>query len=118
MTHAATRLVAVEMRGPWASFAAPSKATPSHVAPLQTRAQASAVLADASGEHDGVESAERRRQRSELAPDAIHEEIDRCLRGRIVGRFERPHVAGNPGHAEKARLRVQKLLDGARIHLE
>ena len=61
-----------------ARFAAASSSTPS-----QRRVAADAladrrrVLADAGGEDERVEPAERRRQRAELAPDAIDEEIDR-----------------------------------------
>ena len=42
--------------------------------------QPSAVLADARGEHDRVEPAERRGERAELAADPVDEQVDRRLR--------------------------------------
>src|SRR5262249_12787861 len=75
-----------------------------------------AVLSDTGCEHQGVQAAERRRKRAHLAPDAIHVEVDGELRPGIVGGEELPHVAGDPGDAEQARLVVDQLLDGARIH--
>ena len=73
---------AVLMRGPLrcvrARRRARRRATP-HRAQTRSRRRG-AVLADAGGEHDRVEPAERRRERAELAPDPVDEEIDRGLR--------------------------------------
>src|SRR5512144_2588601 len=80
-------------------------------------AQAPAVLADARGEDDRVEPAERGGERAQLAPDAVDEEVDRRLGRRVAARLERAHVARDAGDAEQARLLVDQLLDRARVHL-
>src|SRR5262247_921195 len=51
-------------------------AEPGRVA-ADARAQLGVVLADAGGDDDRVEAAERRGERAELAPDAMDEELDR-----------------------------------------
>ena len=84
-THAATRLSGALMRGPPRAFASASSVTPSHAASRHTRSRSDrAVLADAGGEHDRVEAAERGGERAQLAPDAIDEQVDRGLRTGIV----------------------------------
>src|SRR5512143_1136266 len=93
-----------------------------HAEPLRVAAhplaQARTVLADAGGEHDRVETPERRGERAQLAADPIDEEIDRGLRRRFRARLERAHVARDAGHAEQPGLLVDQLLDRARVHLE
>ena len=87
ITQAAARLLAVLMRGPPVALACASSSTPSQAAPRQTRSRTNGfVLADAAGEHDRVEAAERRRQRAELALDPVDEQIDRQRRARIASR--------------------------------
>ena len=57
-----------------------SSSTPSQAASRQTRSRSdAAVLADAGGEHDRVEPAERGGERAQLAPDAVDEQVDRGL---------------------------------------
>ena len=55
--------------------------------PADALADRRRVLADAGGEDDRVEAAERGGERAELAADPVDEEIDRELRPR-VGRLE------------------------------
>ena len=74
------------------------------------------VLADAAREHERIQPAERGGERAQLAPDAIAIEVDREPGPRIARGQERAHVARNAGHAEQARLVVEQLLDGARVH--
>ena len=76
------------------------------------------VLADAAGEHDGIESAQRARQRTQLPADAVNEQIHREFRSRFVGSKQGAHVAGNAGDAEQARLLIEQLFDGTGIHLQ
>ena len=80
ITHAATRLAGVLMRGPprRVGVGIELDAEPRGVA-ADALAQRRAVLADAGGEHDRVEPAERGRERAELAADPVDEEVDRRL---------------------------------------
>ena len=50
------------------------------------RTHGGCVLADAAGEHERVEAAQRRGERAELAPDPVAEQVDGELRARIVAR--------------------------------
>src|SRR5262249_29987148 len=74
------------------------------------------VLSDAGGEHERVQPAERGRERAQLAPDAMHVDVDRELRSRIARLQQLAHVARDPGDSEQARLVVEKLLDRTGVH--
>ena len=117
ITHAAVRLAAVLMRGPCFAFArrveldAEPGRLPAH--PLADRRR---VLADAGGEDDRVEAAERRGERAELAADPVDEEVDGELRPRLGRLEQRAHVARHARDAEQAGLAVDQLLDRPRVH--
>src|SRR5208282_3671479 len=81
-------------------------------------AQCRAVLADPGREDDGVQPAERSRERAQLAANSVNVEVDRRLRAGRVAFEQRTHVAGNARYAEQARLLVDELLDSACVHLE
>lgn len=117
MVHAETRAPGVLMRGPAPGIRGLVEldAEPGRVA-ANAFADGGRVLADAAGEHDRVQTAQRGGQRSEFAADAVADEIDGQLRPRIVRREKRAHVAGKPGHAEQPRLVIEEYLDRARVH--
>ena len=53
------------------------------------RADLGRALADPGGEHEGVEPAERRGERAELAADPLDEQIDRLRGARVVAGQQR-----------------------------
>src|SRR4029079_903381 len=67
-------------------------AEPSRAA-ANARAGLGRVLADTSGEDDGVEALQRSGERTELAADAVDVEVDRQLRSWLTAREQRAHVA-------------------------
>src|SRR5688500_17001572 len=75
-----------------------------------------AVLPDAGREHERIESAERGRERTQLAPDPVDVEVHGEFRPGIVRAEQLAHVARDAGDAEQARLAVEQLLDRARAH--
>src|SRR6478736_6200096 len=74
--------------------------------PAHALADRRGALADAGGEDDGVQAAERGGERAELAPDAIDEEFHRELRAGRFGLEELAHIARNSGNAEEPGLLV------------
>src|SRR5262245_16162723 len=74
------------------------------------------VLANAGGEHEGIEPAERSREHPGVESDAIDEVVDREGRGRIGTRFEIPHVVADAGKALEAALAIEQVLHGLRVH--
>ena len=88
ITHAPVGLVAVLMRGPPLAFAASSSSTPSQRRVCGTRARTIDALSRRSPpvKTMRVEAAQRRGERSQLAADAIDEQIASGLRARVVAR--------------------------------
>ena len=74
------------------------------------------MLADAAGEDHGVDPAQGGGERTEFAPDAVAEQIDRLFCFRSVGRQEFAHVRGDPGDAEQARLLVEQAGQCMTVH--
>jgi hypothetical protein len=76
------------------------------------------MLADARSEHEGVDPAGGGRQRTELAPYAVDEQLD-CEPGAgVVAPKQGSHVARQAGHAKQPRLLVDQRFDGSRIHAQ
>ena len=63
------------------------------------------ILADAGGEHERIEPAERGRQHAGVKPDAIDEVIERKRGPRIGARLEVAHVVADAGQALQAASR-------------
>src|SRR5688572_1143085 len=74
------------------------------------------ALANAGGEDDRVQAAERRGEGAKLAPDAVNKEIHRQLGARLRGFEQNAHVARDARYAEQARLLVDQFLKRARVH--
>lgn len=70
------------------------------------------MLADAGGEDEAVEAAERARQCADFPADAKDEEVYRLFRMGIGARKQRAHIARqSAGDAEEAGATVKKILD-------
>ena len=74
------------------------------------------VLADAPREHERIQAAEDRGERSELPRNPIDEKLD-CLmcRWRIAGK-QRSHVTRDARYAEKTRSFVEQMLERRCVH--
>ena len=92
------------MRGPPLAFGVlvELQPEPARVA-TDAGADRNGVLADAAGEHHGVEPAERRRERAELAADAVDEQVHRLggarrrsCRAALACRWRSPETPSNP----------------------
>ena len=116
-TQAATGLAAVLMRGPAGLV---GRVVQHHAEPGRGAADAladlGAVLADATGEHQRIEAAQRSGERTQLARDAVDVQIDREPGARLLAGEQRAHVARDARDAEQPGLVVDQLLDGARVH--
>ena len=75
------------------------------------------VLADAGREHEGVETAERRRQQAGLQADAVDEIVEREARARICARLEFAHVVADAGQALQSALVIEQVLHLLGAHL-
>jgi hypothetical protein len=71
---------------------------------------------DAAGEDNPVDPAERRRERADLAHDAVDEQVDRDSRRRLGRGLELAHVGRHARDAEQARFLVHEVLERARVH--
>ena len=110
------RLDAVLRRGPPAVFAWVSRSTPARQ-PACTPLRAPPPRAHrCRRKHHRIQPAERGGERAELAPDAIHEQIDGELRPRSGSRgaYACRSLRRTP---QGARLLVEKGLDRAAVHL-
>ena len=63
------------------------------------------VLADAGGEHERIEAAERGREHAGVEPSTIDEIFERKRGARIGARLELAHVVADPGQALQAASR-------------
>ena len=96
-TDALTALPARVMQGPWAALArAVSRDTPRQAAPSQTCWLTCAACSPTLPVNTrGTEPAQRRRQRAELAPDPVDEQVDRFLCRRRLAVQQGLHVAAD-----------------------
>ena len=76
------------------------------------------VFTDAAREDERVESLQRRNQRAQFTHRPIAKEVDGEFCPCLIRRKERAHVGRDTGHAEKAGLTIEQVLDRARIHFE
>src|SRR5271163_3121394 len=84
--------------------------------PAGARPDLERMLADARGKYQRVEPAERRSKRSELASDAVDEEVDGLFCRWRIARQQGPHIAGNARDAEEPRTLPDQLLDRLGVH--
>ena len=75
------------------------------------------VLADAAGKDQRIQPAKGGGERTQLAPNAIAEKIDRELCARLIACQQCAHVARHARHAQQAGLMIQQCFDGAGVEL-
>ena len=76
------------------------------------------MLTDARREHQRIEASQSSSQRTDLSPYSIHVEIDSLCRTRIARVEQFAHVGRDAGHPEQAGATIEKIFDGARIHVQ
>src|SRR4029450_4537554 len=79
-------------------------------------AEGDGILADAGGENEGIQPAERGGNRSQLTANAITIKVEGQLRRRFLALKQGAHIAGDARDAKQSRLAIEHLLDGPNVH--